>query len=82
MNGLKIKENNMKTALIQLLHYLHLDNDCEEINESLQIHDIVMYVDKLLKKEKQQIIDAYETGAIENYSLYKGVDYYKDNYEQ
>ena len=46
----------MKTALTQLLDYLHLDNEWEEINENLQIHDIIMYVDKLLKMVKNILI--------------------------
>lgn len=36
---------------------------------------------KLKETEKKQIINAYTSGAWENYEVYKGEDYYKDNFE-
>lgn len=37
---------------------------------------------KLKETEKKQIIDAYTSGAWENYEIYKGEDYYKDKFEK
>jgi len=66
----------MKTALTQLLDYLHLDNDYEEINENLQIHDIVMYVDKLLKMEQQDIETAFNEGGNDSHFCKDGKEYF------
>jgi hypothetical protein len=67
------------TVLQELLK--HYDNlpDYEKSSESYDIMDLVNF---LLEKEKQQIIDAFETGTnsypIATYST--GEDYYNSNY--
>ena len=69
----------MNTTLEDLMDYLHLDSNYEEMNENLQVHDIVMKVAELLKKEKQQIIDAFDMGnEINTYST--GEDYFNQTY--
>jgi len=40
------------TALRELLDFLHLDKSREEINEHLQVHDIVLKCQELLRKER------------------------------
>lgn len=72
----------MKTVLTEILDYLHLDKNYEEINENLQVHDIVYKINDLLKKEKQQIIDAYNQGDYPNGEKYdSGLNYFKETYE-
>lgn len=63
------------TALQELLNFLHLDKEHEEINEHLQVHDIVLKCQDLLKKEKQQIVDAFKSGEVGIYI--DGKDYYE-----
>lgn len=67
----------MKTAMTELIEFN--DNLISEKGNYLsayQIHSqVVAKALSLLKKEKQQIIDAYESGAHENYNILNGVDY-------
>jgi hypothetical protein len=48
------------TALQELIYFLHVNNNLEELNENLQVHDIMYKIHDLLAKEKQQIIDAWD----------------------
>lgn len=83
----------MKTVLTEILDYLHLDKNYEEINENLQIHDIVYKINDLLKVEKQQIIDAFTEGQFFSESYYipnidskktlpESEQYFKETYEK
>jgi len=66
------------TALQQLKEYV--DKDLKLLGYEHEI--IIAKINSLLEIEKQQIIGAYESGAFENYQVYKGKDYYKQTYEQ
>lgn len=84
------------TALQELIYFLHVNNNLEELNENLQVHDIMYKIHDLLAKEKQQIIDAYKQGHEDGFHFEGSVSdyeseglekhlvekYYTDNYNQ
>jgi len=71
----------MKTTLEELLDYLHLNEMHEEMNENLQVHNIVYKVAELLRKEKEQIIRAFDVADNINTGSYiNGEDYFNQTY--
>jgi hypothetical protein len=82
----ELKESNMKTAMQELMDWTFHFQD-----EMISANEVIIKAHKLLEKEKEQIIEAYDRGykacdldeALEiNKTMFSGERHYNQTYNQ